>query len=615
MKQIPMTTEMHHKSLIDTLIAQNATLSGRVSQLESENSSLRIQHAGFERYFSEHRRDLYRRHRTALYGIAGEPAAGNMGDILTRREAFLRLVSDIPGCESLLALHPHNGMGCRYRVLLLSAGGMGDCLILTYLAALVRAYLPVDYLAVGFESKQVKDIFADTALADAVISLNHETRDALFSVATAIDIFDIVIDVRYAAVAFFPPQSRVPLEYQLTVRSFSEPWFKYNLFDWPHLNHHFANAAMEAKLTAYSLFPHSLALGNVRMSPVMDIEPSYSTAINELLAFKKPIVCLGIGSDAKMASDKGLSTKTIPLETVNATVEELNKLGYLTVQLGMSHEPMIESVAVDLRGRLAVRESAAILKLAVCFVGVEGGLVHMAKAVGTPSVVSFGPTPAAFFGYDENVNISTNTCTPCWWTTREWMTRCISQTEQHGCMKQVSPADLVAGVRILHSRQTRKLELAIVAINQLSPDAAPSDGLPDMGAIYPDIPGSSVPHTLVSSYVDYPGDSGTLVLKRNNVPHALSIKRHTFIDGSDLHRLALQVTNLPNILDAEGAGTIVVGRLDAQKLNGLSSGDSETAFREIICAFTAKGHPFKALRPKKLSSDGNYYITIKWAAE
>jgi hypothetical protein len=607
--------DTHQEPLINTLIAQNATLSGRVSQLESENSSLRIQHAGFERYFGEHRRDLYRRHRSALYGILGEELSSSMGDILNRREAFLRLISEIPGCNSLLDLHPHNGMGNRYRVLMLSAGGMGDCLILTYLAALVRTYLPVDYLAVGFESNQIKEIFADTGLADVELALNHETRDSLFSVATAIDVFDIVIDVRYSAVAFFPPKSRVPLEYQLTVRSFSEPWFKYNIFDWPHLNHHFAKAAVEAKFTAYSLFPNSLALGDVKMKPVMDIEPIHSASIEELLSSKKTIVCLGIGSDAKMAGDNGLSTKTVPMETIDSTTATLNNLGYLTVQLGMAHEPLIKGVCIDLRGKLTVRESAAVLKIAVCFLGVEGGLVHMAKAVGTPSVVCFGPTPARFFGYEENINISREGCTPCWWTTREWMTKCISSSKQRGCMTAITPSDLVEGVQTLHRRNSRPLEIVMTAEHQLDIGKIKSSEIPMLNSIYSDVNDQIVSNDILSSYLVKDKKSDLLKLNRNNIPHILSIKTSIFIDSSNLSKLALQITNVDNLIDTDGSGVIIVGDFKEEEICPLKHIAAEAAFQNIVNTFVAKGQTINTTKPKKISAGSGYYITIRWAAQ
>ncbi|MGH7160333.1 MAG: glycosyltransferase family 9 protein, partial [Acetobacteraceae bacterium] len=50
--------------------------------------------------------------------------------------------------------------------------------------------------------------------------------------------------------------------------------------------------------------------------------------------------------------------------------------------------------AIDLTGRLSLPEAAACLGRAALFVGNDSGLMHLAAAVGTPTIGLFGPTPA-----------------------------------------------------------------------------------------------------------------------------------------------------------------------------------------------------------------------------
>lgn len=47
---------------------------------------------------------------------------------------------------------------------------------------------------------------------------------------------------------------------------------------------------------------------------------------------------------------------------------------------------------IDLVGRLSLLETAACLKQCQVFVGNDSGLMHMAAAVGTPSIGLFGPS-------------------------------------------------------------------------------------------------------------------------------------------------------------------------------------------------------------------------------
>ena len=54
-----------------------------------------------------------------------------------------------------------------------------------------------------------------------------------------------------------------------------------------------------------------------------------------------------------------------------------------------------------------------ILANSLLHVGSEGGLIHLATAVGTRCIVLFGPTSAPYFGYNRNINIVPDICYPC----------------------------------------------------------------------------------------------------------------------------------------------------------------------------------------------------------
>ena len=64
--------------------------------------------------------------------------------------------------------------------------------------------------------------------------------------------------------------------------------------------------------------------------------------------------------------------------------------GFHVVQLGTS-EPVLDGV-VDLVGKTSVREAACVLHHVHLYVGCDSGLMHLARAVGTPTVALFGPT-------------------------------------------------------------------------------------------------------------------------------------------------------------------------------------------------------------------------------
>jgi ADP-heptose:LPS heptosyltransferase len=61
---------------------------------------------------------------------------------------------------------------------------------------------------------------------------------------------------------------------------------------------------------------------------------------------------------------------------------------------------------VDLRGKTSLRECAALLTNAAVFVGLEGGLMHLARSVDRRSVIIYtGYTRPEDTGYPENRNL------------------------------------------------------------------------------------------------------------------------------------------------------------------------------------------------------------------
>lgn len=92
-----------------------------------------------------------------------------------------------------------------------------------------------------------------------------------------------------------------------------------------------------------------------------------------------------------------------------------NKDRYTFLQIGTRHDPALEGAA-DLRGKLSLRESAAVLSQSLAFVGQVGFLMHLARAVDCRSVIIYGgrerPDQS---GYACNENLYNGPpCSPCW---------------------------------------------------------------------------------------------------------------------------------------------------------------------------------------------------------
>lgn len=110
---------------------------------------------------------------------------------------------------------------------------------------------------------------------------------------------------------------------------------------------------------------------------------------------------------------------------------------YSFVQIGGKNDRLLDGVQ-DARG-LEIRESAAVMSNSLLFIGLEGGLMHLSKAVGIKGVIIYGGLiKPAVSGYDDFVNIYRDVeCSPCFHSNKSH-----SICETMICMKQITPEDV-----------------------------------------------------------------------------------------------------------------------------------------------------------------------------
>jgi ADP-heptose:LPS heptosyltransferase len=110
---------------------------------------------------------------------------------------------------------------------------------------------------------------------------------------------------------------------------------------------------------------------------------------------------VGIQPGARFAS------KMVPLQTLKSIAEALHQMGHKPVLLGASEEKTsaeelkasLSFPVTDLVGSTTIRQSLGALANLKSMVGADTGLMHMATAVGCPTVTIFGPTPAQKWGH------------------------------------------------------------------------------------------------------------------------------------------------------------------------------------------------------------------------
>jgi ADP-heptose:LPS heptosyltransferase len=147
-----------------------------------------------------------------------------------------------------------------------------------------------------------------------------------------------------------------------------------------------------------------------------------------------------------------LWTKSLPHPRMRGIIRELKAGGIPTVLLGTTNDPGDYPVDYDLRGKTNLLEAAEIITHARLVLGPEGGLVNMAKAVGTPSVVFFGSTPVEFFRFKSNINIEPRFCGGCWWSTESYLRQCPLLEDIPPCTDSIDTEKITRSIQELFHR-------------------------------------------------------------------------------------------------------------------------------------------------------------------
>jgi ADP-heptose:LPS heptosyltransferase len=379
-----------------------------------------------------------------------------------RRDAWLAELTRLGVSGPLFGLYPHAGNNVdSLTILVVGSGGFGDMLYLTTVIKALYDLFGEPRIVVVHEHPLVQQVLAKNPyLLDAVPIVGSKLAEFL-DVVSCLDVFDLIAEVRYAVSYIAPPLSRIPGEFLRVAHSKAVKWQRYVRYDWPHLNNYFAREVIGRGMGKLDLVGETANLAISRETSLQyfpEIDPM-AAWIGDLRGV--PYITVHHGADKNMSSGKGLQTKNVPFATWAAIVRFVKAEGFAVVQLGEVNEDLIPGIDYDFRGKTSFDETAYVIKYACVHVDTEGGLVHVARAVNTRSVVMFGPTPVEFFGYPSNVNIPSTVCGNCWWTTRDWAVKCPRGLENPSCMAEHVPQD-VAKIVLTSANQWHRGTLATI---------------------------------------------------------------------------------------------------------------------------------------------------------
>lgn len=109
------------------------------------------------------------------------------------------------------------------------------------------------------------------------------------------------------------------------------------------------------------------------------------------------------------------------------------------VQVGVSNHYFEESF-INTAKKTSFDELCTILKNSLLHIDIDGACTHISKALGTKSIVLFGPTCAKYLGYPENINITSSLCRDCYhFIDNTFWGKCVLGHEKSLCMDSISP--------------------------------------------------------------------------------------------------------------------------------------------------------------------------------
>lgn len=321
----------------------------------------------------------------------------------------------------------------KLKIALVRIGGIGDSLELTLLATAVKRKYPDSHVTCFIRDKAGRDLIYDNPVVDQVVITGNVEWLGFVDKIREKD-YDIVYDSRYVTKTIHRDKTLRIVEQAEADAAFA-PYAKY--YDG------FIRSCNELTKD-YKKHSHDLVLETANLQGTDDdfyirLDPEDMKML-PLLGHEK-YVTIHNGADISRQTKCWASDKWA--KVVKALVEK----GYKVVQLGNKFEDEIPS-AIIMNGRTTIKECVALISKAEFHIDTEGGLVHIARAVRTRSVVLFGPTPVDFFGYKENINIETlSGCRACWWTSDFWWRECPQGYElPPQCMAGITPDMVMDGV-------------------------------------------------------------------------------------------------------------------------------------------------------------------------
>lgn len=314
----------------------------------------------------------------------------------------------------------------KRRVLLVMKGGLGDYVVYLSFYQRVMDYLPDAEIIIQGRPALLDVIYGQKANV-TIISPDIEITDR--------NEFDCIIELEHFIKVIWCNAMLLPEELIKKFEAYeAEYQRKYSIHEMR--DEVFIRRMVIAGRNRYDALGGGavFSLGDVKLK--IDYK-EYAKKIYDTYNLKR-YVTFNYGSD-RIRETTEEQLKVWPKQCYTEWIGKLKEqyLNLEVVQIGAKEATIIEGADRYILGeRFDVIKY--ILKGAVFHLDCEGGLVHLATAIGTKCVVLFGPTPLKYYAYPQNVNLYTGVCEGCMDLSDNWYYECINNNKQC-CMYSITP--------------------------------------------------------------------------------------------------------------------------------------------------------------------------------
>ena len=190
----------------------------------------------------------------------------------------------------------------------------------------------------------------------------------------------------------------------------------------------------------------------------VSLKPEICFSNEEVNSFSKTSADYIVVQSQASHSNQPQTTKDWSVQSMQEVVDFLGS-SFEVIQVGSQKDSRLAGVT-DYCGKTTIREAGLLLRKSRMFLGLEGALMHMARAVDCPSVIVWGGRLKPYqIGYPcfENVTVDLE-CSPCWLPNA-----CPKDLE---CMKRIHPDQVIEASQRILDKTDRSLPVDEILVQK-----------------------------------------------------------------------------------------------------------------------------------------------------